>query len=256
LIQEKPIIRFHIECYHYYSTYHTDSNGNYQTKVHKQITYTETRDFEYEEVEYFGSEFQKKEQIKPYLDLALYKIYECGNDETLRELNNERRKIEDDNRDRDTYISFKEEFIINGFVNTIYSKKKEVREPKCFSLSFYIFYTLILLSFCYRRYVQLFLDHQEFTLKYRIFLKKKINKSLSELSDISETKLSKLDEFNGSKNNFVYQNYDLMNMDLTESASIENDMFIKKDFENVHDDNNLIYYSKSDELPNIKLDKN
>jgi hypothetical protein len=186
MINQKPKVRFTVNCYHHYTTTHRDANGRMHTTTHRRVTYTESRDFQYSTVKYVGQKFQKKFQEKVYLDLALYKEYECGDEKTKEIMNYERKKIQEDNVNRDRFMDFREDLIVDGFKNTIYSKSFGSNEPNCFSLNYYIIYSFFLLSYCYRRYVNKFLDKQEYTLRYKIFF----------------------DQINEKENeNFVYQNY-------------------------------------------------
>jgi hypothetical protein len=227
LTKFKPVLKIHVECFHFVRS------GKSSRKV---VTYHEAIEFKYSKVEYIGDEYINNLN-KVFLDLELHKKYECGDEETLEDLNLQKTNLYTNNKHRDFHTRVYESFEIEGFANTIYFKNENANEPFGFSLKWYFIFTCFSLNYCFRRYLNHFLDHQNINLVYKLYLKGSSN----EMKDFNIEDSIKMNEKSNQNMNVNKNNSD----DHNQNMNINNI--------NIYDDHSNIY---NDHSNNINLHEN
>jgi hypothetical protein len=170
-----PTIRWHVECYHYETTYHThtDSNGDTRTETrqHRVTTYSGSRDFHYytwrdvSGLFLLDSHKVYNGEKKVYIKLELALDVNFADDITRLDYQRQKDDFYYENRWRDTHISFSESKIVSGFNQYNMVRISENRPPGV-NWGYFLLFTFFLpMAEFYKMYVDSFCVDQDYTVK-------------------------------------------------------------------------------------------
>jgi hypothetical protein len=170
-----PTIRWHVECYHYETSYHThtDSNGNTrtETKSNRVTTFTGSRDFHYytwrdvSGLFLLDSHKVYNGEKKVYIKLELNLDVDFADDITRLDYQRQKDDFYYENRWRDTHISFSESKIVNGFNQYNMVRISDYR-PAGINCGWFLIFTFFFpFAEIYKMYVDSFCIDQDYTVK-------------------------------------------------------------------------------------------
>ena len=175
LFYTPPSIVWHIECYHYETTYHTvtDSNGNTttETRSHKVTTFSMSREFNYytwrDTSGLFLLDSHKifQSEKKKYIKLELSLDIDFADPITQYDYQVQKDEFYNSNRWRDTHANFTESFNVRGLnkYNMVRISEDKTAGVNCCWLLIFTFFLPV--AELYKMYVDSLCIEQDYKIK-------------------------------------------------------------------------------------------
>jgi hypothetical protein len=183
LFSTAPEISFHVECYHYVTTYHTSySNGRSRrtTRRSKVVTHRETQPFTYYSWRDISGLFILdshkiiRSHKKAYIKLELEKNIELNDDITRYDYQRQKDDIYNRNRGRDTHMSFWETREISDYSQYNLIKISDVN-PRFVNVWCYVLFIILPFIEFYKIYVNQYCVDQDYTIKKLVSTRYNLN---------------------------------------------------------------------------------
>lgn len=164
-----PHLEMHVECYHYENcTQHVwryDAKG----KTYSTLEYQHTRVVKFRETRVLPFA-RMADHSRPFtidgmctfLQLRVHKAVSLGDEQTRLAVENAKSKILWDNHHRDSFISYKEEYVIDGYRSAIDTEMDQDERPPFYGKKWFWLFTLLGFTLPYRIYIDLQHQIQEY----------------------------------------------------------------------------------------------
>ncbi|KAH3767812.1 cytochrome p450 family protein [Pelomyxa schiedti] len=173
-----PRLSIHCECYHYetrtkYIT-ERDSQGNTHTRTEtetvKVTTYTETENFSYDRWDDQSGDLTTEIASRRYIKVDYEKTWHCGDSHTEHAWQRFQDVFNARNQNRDTHYSWFTSYSIDGLHDHMLSVTDLSKKSPMLAWRWYFLFSLVLLSYPYRMWVEGLADYAKFTFSKRVFV--------------------------------------------------------------------------------------
>jgi len=279
LFYNPPVLRFHVECYHYETIHYTerDSKGNthHRSRTEKRITHREYENFRFcswrdvsgvflvDSEKFLTKENEKKVYIKLELDLE----FDFADDISRYDYEIQKSQFKMRNIYRDVHMDFSEVIDLSGFTKYNLVKISD-QKPACLNCCVYLIFTFFIpVIELYKIFINSMCIQQDYIIKKVLSTRYDLNVPSEDFNAKFKNEIPKLIIY-GEETNFnnapsdYNQVYDLPTVEeLTESkkytSSKVGSKFNKKNVTTVNkDDFNIIPSNNNQNIINTNLNNN